>query len=192
MKKRVSIAFAKAMLLCCCLTAGSVMFGQKDDTTRLRVRTLGVSLLGTAFYGAGITYEQSFAESERSYWYWRGSISYMIFDQSLFPIVGAGYCRAVSKSKKYFVGAGLNAGAFIALDPTPKELRNYWDSTGFYGGNYVYPVTWIIVPELSIGYMGKRWFSKLQFTPIIPYEKFGRNEFNFFPWGGVTAGFRFK
>lgn len=168
------------------------MFGQTNDTTLLRVRTIGVSVMGTAFAGAGITYDHSLIQSEKDYWYCRGAISCMIYDLDLFPLVGTGYCRSISKSKKFYAGAGLNIGALIARNPTPKALRDYWDSIGFYGGNYVYPVTWIIVPELSIGYMGKRWFSKLQFTPMVPYEKFGRNEFNFFPWGGVTAGFRFK
>jgi hypothetical protein len=193
MKKRVPITVAKAILLCCLLTAGSAASGKDVDSTRLRVRTLGVSFLGTAFVGVGITYDHSFAASDKGYWYCRGAFGCIIYGQDLFPLVGAGYCRSISKNKKFFVGAGVNVGALISLNPTPKALRDYWDSTGFYGGNYVYPVSWFIMPELSMGYMGKHWFSKLQFTPLVPYEKYGRNEFTFYPtWGGITVGIRFN
>lgn len=198
MRKRFRSAIAKAILFCCCLMAGGVAYAQVDTTVPVRVKTIGLSLIGTTWGGVGLTYEQSFSrylysDSVKSYAYWRGAVGYPdLYGGALFPSLGAGYCHAISHNRKYFVGAGLNVGVQIAFNPTPKELRDYWDSIGFYGGNYIYPTELFIIPEISLGYLGKRWFLKVQFTPLMPYERWGRNEFRFVPWGGISTGIRLK
>jgi hypothetical protein len=181
------------VVLLCLVTAAKNSARAQGDQKIPHVRTLGLALLGTAIFGAGVSYDHSFARSENGYAYGRVGVSLPAVNWSeLYPLAGVGYCHAVAKSKKFFAGAGLNAGFLIDFHPTPKALREHWDSIGFYGGNYVYPVMLILMPELSVGYLKERWFCKLQFTPFLPYEKYGRNEFSFFPWGGVTAGLRFS
>lgn len=199
MRKPLSSAIAKAVLLCCCCVAGNTVSAQQDTIACVPVRTIGVSLIGTTFSGAGLTYEQSFAcninpDSVRNYAYWRGALGLpdLRYVNYLFPSIGAGYCRAISKNRKYFVGAGLNAGLLIAFDPTPKELRDYWDSIEFYGGNYINPVELYVIPELNFTYLGKHWFFRPQFTPLFIYERVGKQNIRVVPWGGVTIGYRFN
>lgn len=196
----VAICLVKMMLLPALSLAGKAsdsMFSGKfpvhDTTVIPKVRTIGLSLLGNSLVGPGFTYDQSFLNKEKGYFYWRGILSNPIFlDQYIAPLAGAGYCRAITKNKQLFLGAGINAGIWIALYPTPRALRDYWDSIGFYGGYYVNPIEFVLTPELSAGYMNTRWFAKVQYTPFIPYIRVGKNEFEFYHWAGLTVGFRLK
>jgi hypothetical protein len=155
------------------------------------IRTIGLTLLGTALLGPGITYDHSFANRERGYAYWRGGVSFQyIWEPGLFPSVGVGYSRSISKSKKYFIGAGFNAGGLIAFKPTPKYLRDYWDSIEFYGGNYVYPVELIMMPELNFSYIAERWYLRLELLTLLVYDRVGQDQIRVVPWAGVTSGFR--
>lgn len=187
---RAYILFKIIAVLCGLIITANVA-SARDTLAIPAVRTLGLTVYGTALIGPGIAYDHSFANKQKGYAYWRAELSFpFLWEPGLFPCLGSGYCRSISKNKKFFVGVGLNVGTLIAFKPTPKTLRDYWDSIDFYGGNYVYPVELFVIPELNMSYIAKRWFIRLELTPLLVYDRVGEDRIRVVPWAGVTIGLR--
>lgn len=162
----------------------------EKDTLRTN-SLLQLDVLGKA-YVVGLTYERipnhKFAKlPEIPFWSLNVSAGWPGYDYVLF---GAGANRnwPITKNTKLILSSGLSMAALISLNPTPKALRDYWDSIHYTGGNYVNPVEPWLMWDIAVKHLFKRMFIRANFVTILRYDRISDSGFHVMPWGGVSIG----
>lgn len=121
---------------------------------------------------------------------WQAGINYPVLFDYTYAMPGIGIRRNwLSRKGKVVLYSGVYGGALICFKPTPKAVRNFYDSTQFYGGNYVNPIEALLFGEVGIKFSFPNSYLSVGFTPVFGYDRAYNKGFFAYPWGGIGMGF---
>jgi len=170
-------------------------FSKNSGDTLLPKNSVRMDIAGKAFGGIGFVYERNLRKKypekyPRAYTSFETGISYpfVLEDPYLMPGIGINRNWSLSHTNRIYLIAGLYGCALISLNPTPKAIREMYDSTHFYGGRYVNPVEPYLFGDIGIKIFFHHFFTKICFTPVLRYDRIIEDRFYVFPWGGVSIG----
>lgn len=178
-----------------CMLISVAGLSKNGHDTLLPKNSIRIDIAGTSFGGIGVVFEKNLAKKkpekyQRAFTSVEVGISYPILVDYSYLMSGIGIRRNwISKNNRMIFYAGMYGCALICFDPTPKELRNYYDSIQFYGGNYVNPIEPLLFGELGMKYSFKRIYLSAIFTPILRYDRAYNTGLYAYPWGGIGIGF---
>jgi hypothetical protein len=166
-----------------------------QDHATLPFNSLRLEFAGKTVGGLGFTFEHAWQKQStkhvRAFNSVEATVGYMGY---VFMVASIGGNRNwyLGQRKRWTFNCGLAVGARICPDPTSKEIREYYDSTGIYSGEYLTPLQPWFFGNISCRYRFRRMFVQASFVPVLFYEKASRAGWTYGPWGGVSVGLRFK
>ncbi|MCX6310508.1 MAG: hypothetical protein NT084_02620 [Bacteroidetes bacterium] len=170
-------------------------FTKNSGDTLLTHNSIQLDIGGTVM-GIGISYEKALTKKNlyihpKAFNSVDMTLSYGGYS---YILTGIGFNRnwVATKSKRFYLNVGLNADALISLDPTPKALRQYYDSIHFYGGEYINPIEPYLFGNFGLKFFIHRFFIRANFTPLLFYDRVYKHRFYVVPWGGISFGLNFK
>jgi hypothetical protein len=184
-----TICLTLAMLMCSPLAA------QGADPV-LPQNSLRVEIAGKTILGVGFTFEHAWRNENKK----RHPRAFNSVDATvgyagyIFIITGVGINRNwyLGMRKKWIVSCGTTFAALICPDPTPKQMREYYDNAQIYSREYINPVEPWLLGNISCRYTFRRAFIQGSFTPVLFYDRAYNTGFNYGPLGGVSVGFNLK
>lgn len=169
----------------------TAMFARGGGDSLHTKNSLQFDVFGKAFV-AGFTYERNLNKAHpekhaRAFWSLNVSAAWPGYDDFL---AGVGVNRNwfLTISRKLILSSGLTVAGLVNLHPTPKALRDYWDSIQYYGGNYVNPVEPWLIGDIAMKYIFKRMFVRTNFVAFLSYDRISDSGFHILPWGGISIG----
>lgn len=187
----------KKLIVACVLICSSC-FSQNAEDTLWSKNSIRFDVLGKTIGGVGIAFERNLEKRRpgkhpRAFTSIEGCIDYPVLFGYDYFMPGFGVRRNwSSRNKRMIFYTGISAGAFICFSPTPKHVRNYYDSTHFYGGWYVNPVEPLLLGDAGMKYLFDHFYIAVSFTPVLGYDRAYDTGLYVYPWGGISFGFRFK
>jgi hypothetical protein len=183
------ICFLLAMLMC------SALFARSNDPV-FPQNSLRVEIGGKAILGAGITFERAWRNQNktkypRAFNSVDANVSYMYPDY-IVTSVGINQNWYVGARKKWTISCGIALAGLICLDPTPKEVRAYYDSIQFYGGNYTNPIEPWLLGNVSCRYTFHKLFVQASVLPILYYDRAYNRGLGYGTWSGASVGINLK
>jgi hypothetical protein len=100
--------------------------------------------------------------------------------------------RYAGIKRSWVISCGLAGALRISTNPTPKEMRDYYDSTQIYSGQYINPIEPLLLGNVSCRYTFNRIFLQASFVPVLYYDRAYNRGFLFWPWGGLSVGINLK
>lgn len=184
----------KASLWVILVLSSVVCTAKRNDT--LMQNSFRLEIAGKSLYGAGITFERGWRNEMNG----KHSSAFNSIDVNAgyagykFIVTSIGINRNwyLSNDRKLFMGCGVAVALLICPDPTPKSLREFYDSINFYGDEYINPVEPWILGNIYMRYNFKRLFVQAGFLPQLFYDRAYNTGIHFGPWGGLSIGVNLK
>lgn len=173
-------------------------FSKDSGDTLLPRNSIHISLSELSL-GVGVNYEKVIVpkkglELHKAYNSFQAGINYsFLLDYGdIMPYVGIYRNWFLNKKNRISFYSGINGCALICLDPTPKSIRNYYDSIHFYGGHYVNPIEPLLIGDVGIKFVRNKFYLNVGIVSVFGYDRAYDSGFYVYPWAGIGIGFYLK
>lgn len=194
LKKYMKSVVHRKICLLVAMVSCSLIFARNSNDTLFPQNSLRLEIGGKSLLGPGVTFERAWRNKNktkhpRAFNSVDATIGYAGY---IFIIAGVGTNRNwyLGDRRKWRMSCGISVAALICPDPTPKEIREYYDSLESFGGEYINPIEPWLFGNISCRYTFKRMFAQASFTPVLYYDRAYNEGFISWPWGGLSVGIR--
>lgn len=180
------------LLLLFCLPL--LMEGKTADTLIHR-NSLQLDLCGQAIGGIGLGYEHILKQerNQNEVTSLGASVGFSFWRETyVTPGLGINANWYLFRQNRISLITGLYGYALIALNPTPKTIRDLYSTNSFYGGRYVNPVEPVLAGVFGVQIPLHSFFMKVAFTPMFSYDRVFTHRFSCTPWAGFSFGYYFQ
>ncbi len=170
---------------------------EREDTlwsrNSIRMEIAGKSLLGFRFVYERTLLKRHPEKHPKAFTSIEAGISYPVgYLTNVMPGFGINRNWKVSQKDKVYFNIGMYAATLIALEPTPKNIRElYKDSVGI-PTEVINPVEPWFFLDIGIKYVFNRAFLQLNITPFMFYDRVYNDRFYAYPWLGISMGFKLR